>query len=358
MNLSEYKQIKCVIISGMAKTGTTLPLTLLDNHPDLLVFPEELRFFHLGCDKRNGKHAVDRFFNNFNIKQLAQKELFYQDEDYLKHGGTGFGKRDYSMFDFNKFEQTVRELFENYSDPSDRFYGIIYAFKNALGEDQINNRTIFVCKAPHNELYIKKWKRILNPNSKYIISTRIPTEHFLSLKNIESLIGRSNTGNAYRYVNSVKSRLRLWNQFPQKDTLILDYDALLNNSKETITSLCSFLGIGYDESLLTPTKMGVPWAGNSSRGIVKEKIFKNEHKASKLLEKREIEIIETGLQDLYEKMNWPKILQVDASKMKRYKFYTLIHKFDLKRRILKWKNKVFQFLFKCQPKTITNRLRH
>ena len=41
MELEAYKMITCVVISGMAKTGTTLPLTILDSHPELLVFPEE-----------------------------------------------------------------------------------------------------------------------------------------------------------------------------------------------------------------------------------------------------------------------------------------------------------------------------
>src|SRR5262245_11056209 len=34
-----------VLLCGYPKSGTTLLLALLDHHPDLLVFPEESRFF-------------------------------------------------------------------------------------------------------------------------------------------------------------------------------------------------------------------------------------------------------------------------------------------------------------------------
>ena len=53
------RDLKATIIGGMAKTGTTLPLTLLDGHPDLVVFPEEFRFFHMKADRRGrGSRSV------------------------------------------------------------------------------------------------------------------------------------------------------------------------------------------------------------------------------------------------------------------------------------------------------------
>lgn len=53
-------------------------------------------------------------------------------------------------------------------------------------------------------------------------------------------------------------------------------------------ALCAFIGVPYHEILTQPTKMGTPWSGNSSRGIAKEKVSKNEHKAPKLLKREDI----------------------------------------------------------------------
>ena len=272
----------------------------------------------------------------------------------MKHGGTGFGKRDYSIFKFNVFEENVRKAFENYNNPRDRFYGIISAFNNALGGVPLTKDTIFVCKAPHNELYINEWNKMLGVNVKYIISTRQPTEHFLSLKNVDKMRDKPHHKSAFQYVSKVNNRIKLWNNYPNERTLILDYDALLNNTKKTLRTICQHLKINFNESLLTPSKMGVPWAGNSSRGIVQEKIFKNEHRAHELLQKKEIEIIEIGLDSLYKKMEWTKLSSVKRFSEIRYRISIHISKYiyNLKRSIYKLAASVLSDNIKNRIKTI------
>lgn len=47
MGKTPFEQFKnnAVIISGYPKSGTTLLQSLLDYHPQLLVFPEEMKYF-------------------------------------------------------------------------------------------------------------------------------------------------------------------------------------------------------------------------------------------------------------------------------------------------------------------------
>lgn len=295
---------QCVVIAGMAKTGTTLPLTLLDNHPELTIFPEELRFFHLKCDVLDNIKASTCLLNDGNIQMLSKKKAYYNTDDYLKTGGTGFGQRNYSKFDYKIFEQEIKSGFAESSSPIEKFINIVESFNNAQGKNGSKPNSIFVCKAPHNELFISKWEKMLGENGKYIICTRLPSEHFLSLKNVQNLRSPKKQLNVYKYVYNVKHRVKLWEEFPEKQTFIIDYDHLVNNVELCMKKICAFLEILYHTNLTKPTKMGIPWAGNSSRNIVSEKVFQNKHKAHEILKKKEIIALEYGLRKFYRKMNW------------------------------------------------------
>lgn len=302
---------KCVVIAGMGKTGTTLPLTLLDGHPGLLVMPEELRFFHLRCDGADGKAAADRLFADGNTQMLAQQKAYFDPKEYMKHGGTGFGARDYSDFDFPRFESDVRAAFEKEKNPADRFWALVTAFKMAKDGTPPDENTIFVCKAPHNEGFAKKWDQMLGKHGRYIICTRLCTEHYISLSNIDKFQKKAKTS-VLDYVITARKRFRYWSEFPDAQTYVLGYDRLVNNSEGAMREICGLIGVEYHEALNLPTKMGVPWSGNSSRGIVKEKVFKNEHKAPDVLSLGEIGFIEHGMQELYKIMKWNSLENISA----------------------------------------------
>ena len=48
---------------------------------------------------------------------------------------------------------------------------------------------------------------------------------------------------------------------------IVIYEDLISNPEETMKSLCNFVEIPYNETLLKPTLLGEEWAGNSTSGI-------------------------------------------------------------------------------------------
>ena len=294
---------KIIVISGMPKTGTTLPLTLLDSHPDLIVYPEELRFFHLYCDVKNGNIAAKKFLENSNTQILKSKKSYYDSNDYMAHGGTGFGVRDYSVFEFDKFEIIIKNNFSKYENPRYRFLSIIYAYVRACGKDELKEGFIFVCKAPHNELYAEKWDKILGDKGKYIICTRNPLEHYLSLKNVGKLANKK-AWSAIEYSFQFYRRRCLWDVFPEKQRYFLDYDELINNSEQEMRKISDFIGIIFSSILLVPTKFGVSWSGNSSRGIVEKKIFNNKHQARNKLSTKDVCRIEKMLKSYFLEMNW------------------------------------------------------
>lgn len=295
---------KVIVFGGLAKTGTTLPLTLLDGNSNLTVFPEELRFFHVGLDSRDANQAANVFLKSRHCQLLSESPTFFTDDDYMAHGGTGFGRRDYSAFDFKNFAECIHKGFKEAKTSEHRFNTIINAFKLSSGEDPSQFERPFVCKAPHNETHSKKWVAMLRDRGRYIITTRIPTEHFVSLNNIQKL-KRDNERDARKYVDTILKRERMWRNFPQEQSLLLDYDRLIGSTEQAVGELCEFIGVKKEPINDYPTKMNVEWAGNSSRGIVKSEVFENPHVAKKELSKSTIIFIEQNLSPLYRRFGWP-----------------------------------------------------
>ncbi len=292
-----------IVIGGMAKTGTTLPLSLLDGHPDLIVFPEELRFFHMKADQPDGKSAADRFLANENTQRLSKGRRDFGSDDYTSHGGTGFGVVDYSMFDWEVFERVVRAGFLAHRSAFHRFMVVIGAYLLGMNRPIPNGPTHIVSKAPHNERFAEKWVRMLGENGRFIQCTRDPIEHFLSLSNVEKIYGTTDQ-NPEDYVYTVRKRLRKWRHYPAKQLYVLNYDSITSDTDNVMRDIANFLGIDFHPTLLAPSKNGQPWSGNSSRQIVSQEVFSNPHIARGTLPIETQRYIEVGLQQFMTKMGW------------------------------------------------------
>ena len=307
-----------VVIMGMAKTGTTLPLTLLDGHPQLTVFPEELRFFHTRADAPDGRAAADRLLRNPNTQMLSVGKTYFDPSDYAAHKGNGFGERDYSGFDFALFEHLVRDGFAALPDTCDRLLLVMVSFRIAAGlPPRLTGTNVFACKAPHNELFGRKWSAVLGRSGRYIMCTRLSSEHFLSQRNVARF---QDAGvDCLAFAHTVRDRYRMWHAFPEAQRFVLDYDTLLNRKDSVLADLAGFLQITRTPDLDTPTKMGIPWAGNSSRGIITEGIFRNEHRAKNLLTATELYTIQTIAAPLYHRLGWDRDTQLGASDKLRWR---------------------------------------
>ena len=90
-----FEQRAC-FIAGQAKSGTTLLVALLDNHPELLVLPEETAYFPTVLTKYAPRGRRAQF--DYLTKQSLSNVLF--------GGPCKWGKRNYSTFPRDKFLQT------------------------------------------------------------------------------------------------------------------------------------------------------------------------------------------------------------------------------------------------------------
>src|SRR5947207_14136294 len=101
-----FEQRAC-FIAGQAKSGTTLLVALLDNHPELLVLPEETAYFPTVLTKYAARGRRAQF--DYLTKQSLSNVLF--------GGPCKWGKRNYATFPREKFLETFeRSAF----DPDNR----------------------------------------------------------------------------------------------------------------------------------------------------------------------------------------------------------------------------------------------
>ena len=293
------KQMRSLVIMGMPKSGTTLPLTLLDDHPRLITLPEELRFFHCHADATDGIKAKRSLFANPNMQfyKMGARDF----DDYRETGGTGIGRRDYSNLDFDQFEALVEAAFRQTQDSAQRYTALFLAFELSRGKPitdllQGDAARILVSKAPDNELFLYRWNKMLGDRGQYLLTVRHPYELYLSLNNIQRIHARPDY-DLDEFIELYRSRLKLVGLTPlaEGQLYILRYEDLIATPEQVMREVAAFLAIDFTPSLLTPTKNGTPWAGNSSRGIRREAIYANPQTARQQLSPEQRQHIASGL---------------------------------------------------------------
>ena len=93
-----FEQRAC-FIAGQAKSGTTLLVALLDNHPELLVLPEETAYFPTVLTKYGKRSRREQF------DYLTEESL----SNVVFGGPCKWGKRDYSYFPTEKLRRSFEE---------------------------------------------------------------------------------------------------------------------------------------------------------------------------------------------------------------------------------------------------------
>ena len=157
--------------------------------------------------------------------------------------------------------------------------------------------------------------------------------------------------NAYFYVREVNNRINIFNSISKEKYFFNDYDSLINKPELSMRKICDFIGIEFEDILLKPTKMGVPWSGNSIRGIVKEKIFKNPHIAYKSLTQKRLSIIELGLEGFYSRFKYKKVVQLSYINRLITNVKIKLYGYDYK---IIW---FFDYLFYQAPRFIYNKIK-
>jgi len=252
-----FDQRAC-FVAGQAKSGTTLLVALLDSHPDLLVLPEETAYFPTVLTKYAPRGRRAQF--DYLTKQSLSNVLF--------GGPCKWGKRNYASFPREKFLETFEgAAFDPANAQEDLLVLMVKAYAATLGRP-LDTIQRWVEKTPANRNHIPA---ILTrfPCAKILVTMRDPRAILAAQIALEKTrkTGRFST---YYVIAHWRVAARLAKRVRDGDSpgLVVPYEQLVREPASMMEKVCAYLEITFDpETVLTPTKMGQFWSGNSAARI-------------------------------------------------------------------------------------------
>ena len=257
MENSEFDERSC-FIAGAAKSGTTLLVSLLDSHPELLVMPQDTAYFPTVLTKYRDRGRRAQF--DYLTQESWTNVLF------------GFqamrGRQDYAEFPKKKFLETFeRVAFDPANDKRDLLVLMMQAYAEIVGVplDQVKR---WVEKTPANRNYVPE---IFNrfPKAKLLLTMRDPRALLAAQIALERT-RRTKRFSVYYVIAHWRTSAKLAKKIRNKEVpgLVVMYEDLALDPKLSMKKVCDYLEITFDsEVVLNPTKVGRSWAGNSAAGV-------------------------------------------------------------------------------------------
>lgn len=257
-----------IFIGGHRKNGTTLFLTMLDDHPDLFVYPYQTNFWYgFYPIYAGGNYTYEE------KKERVKTFIFGSLKQTIK-----LWIKNTRLNDYDTISKDLNEIFNNKIDETegttkDFFDAILFTVRKVLYNDNTTHKK-WVEKTTSSEIYARE---IFNmyPNSKFIQIMRDPRDCWAVIRSGWDKHYNNQYDSMERLLRSVidrnyiEHRLCFENQeiYGGSKYLVLKYEDLICNTEETLKILTSFIGVKYDELNLQPTLCGVPWEGNSLSDI-------------------------------------------------------------------------------------------
>jgi hypothetical protein len=251
-------------IVGNSRSGTTMMLRMLDNHP-LVYGLNELHFFEQLWSSEDKNKAISKE----EAIALAAKLLFVQRDGYI-------GKTDATKYQ-NEATTLISEM------PTDQYLAHEVYTEMMFRETTLHHKQIPCEKTPQNVFYLKEIFEIY-PNALVINMIRDPRAVMLSQKRKwrRRKMGATfiTKGEVFRLkVNYHPITLsRLWNAAVravdafEKDERVLNvhFEDIMETPSETLQMICRHLGVEYDANVLDiPQASSSNEADSSEKGINK-----------------------------------------------------------------------------------------
>ena len=253
--------MKLIVISGFPKSGTSLLLSLLDAHPQLAVFPEEVKF-------------MKRVFSKNRDPYESALETV---KDFRKGSGgnrrSGHGNRDYSSIALDTFEKLIRK-----GDAEAVFKSMLWWFNIVTLKD--TQRIAYVIKEPYLYKHFHKLYEWFGDDLIWIHVTRNKEDNY------QSILGKWNkdvwTPQKFADDHALSNKI-----VRKINPIRVKYDTLVEMPEYVMEVIRLRLGIEKTASLLQPTMNGHAWDGNSSFGETYKGISKTpiQRKYKKVLPK-------------------------------------------------------------------------
>jgi len=257
MSNISFDQRAC-FIAGQAKSGTTLVAALLDNHPELLVLPQETAYFPTVLRKYRDSGRRAQF--DYLTQQSFSRVLFGGEPKWREH--------EYKAFPQQRFLETFERLA---FDPSNSQRDLLALMAEAYGQTMgvsLERIKRWIEKTPANRSHVDEIF-VRFPNAKLVVTLRDPRAI------LATQIAMEKTRNTKRfsvyYVIAhwrVAAKLAKRVKAGQVGGLFVQFEQLVSDPAAVMKNACDYLEIQFDpEIVLNPTKVGQPWGGNSAAQI-------------------------------------------------------------------------------------------
>jgi len=293
-----------VFICGHRKSGTTLLLCLLDNHPELLVYPADSAFFY-GYYPR---YDTNEFTSEQKISRMVDFVL-YQLEYEIKLLPEDF--QNEINFPIEQFKEEFINLVKKTElKPKDMLKCLFESYHRNWKKTQ--NAKFCIEKTTSTEIYaneIIQWF----PNAKFIHVIRDPRDNWGSLKSGWDKRYQKFNDDLNRLMQSMIDRGKLGMELAEKNQKVLGadvykiikYEDLTNNPIKELQELSNFIGISYHSFMEQPTVCGQLWKGNNFDGHSFDKPSTiNVGKWAERTTKEEAQLIEFYFADLMNKYGY------------------------------------------------------
>lgn len=252
-----FEQRAC-FIAGQAKSGTTLLVALLDSHPELLVLPEETAYFPTVLTKYAPRGRRAQF--DYLTKQSLSNVLF--------GGPCKWGKRNYATFPREQFLEKFEHLaFDHATAHEDLLVLMVKAYADTLSRP-FDTVARWVEKTPANRNHIGAILTRFS-HAKILVTLRDPRAILAAQIALEKTrkTGRFSTYYVIAHWR-VAAKLARGIRGGNVPGLVVQYEKLVSEPAGTMEDVCAYLEIDFDPAtVLTPTKVGRFWSGNSAARV-------------------------------------------------------------------------------------------
>ncbi len=254
-----------VFICGHRRSGTTLLLSLFENHPELLVYPAETGFFYavyppLFTDAHTLEARIQRTAD-FCIGNTRDILASLPDEG---RRAAGFSIADHRA----DFEQLARKTDES---PAALLQALVLSYQKQRGSGSEPKH--WVEKTTSSEIYAAdalSWF----PQAKFIHVVRDPRDNWASLRSGWDVRFKYHNDSLERLMHSMIERGRFGfelavmnvERFGPETYHVIRYEDLVADTRAVMGDVCKFLGISFSPELLRPTAFGQAWSGNNYLG--------------------------------------------------------------------------------------------
>lgn len=316
---------KPVFICGHRRSGTTLFVSLLENHPELLVYPTDSGFFYafypIYENASYSKHDKIEQMVNCCIRNLNDTLVDSFPKNVLNN----------INFSIKKFTYEFRKLSENTQCMSkELLISLILAYKNQYAYPK--NPLRWVEKTTSSEIYASEASKWF-PQAKFIHVLRDPRDNWASLKSGWEVRFKYQNDTIGRLMHSMIERgkfgfelaVRNQKRFGKKKYKIIRYEDLVGNTKSVMEDVCRFLDISFSRKVLTPTICGKVWKGNNySKKNFKGPSSYNVSRWKERITEQEAKLLEYHFEDFMKKFDYPVFFdqteKINAA-VEHYKWY-------------------------------------